>query len=138
LEGAPHRFQTANPRLAGILSHAGLALNFAIAGLENLRQRTLLQGAAKGSNLGELLALPENFEEFHRFALRRPEGAKFSENNRPRENRKRQKDQQDTPGHWARVRQKLPNFALVEILCEALVEKQKCSSQLTSSSTPED
>src|SRR5208282_2941784 len=138
LEGAPYRLQAANPRLARILSHGGLALDFAIAGKEDPRQRALLQSVAEGSNLRQLLALPEDFEEFRRLAPRGPESAKFSDDNRPRENRKRQKDQQDTPGHRTRIRQELPNFALVEILCETLVEHQKRSSQLTSYSRPGD
>ena len=124
--------------LPGSLGHGGLALNFAIAGLENLRQRALLQGAAESANLRQLLALPENLEEFQRFALRGPEDAKFAEDNRPGENGKSQKHQQDKPGHRTRVRQELPNFALVEILRKTLVENQKCSSQLTSLSRPGD
>src|ERR1017187_2353011 len=122
LQRAAYGFQALDARLGGPLGQGGLTLDFAIARLENFRQGTLLQGAAKCSNLRQLLALPEYLEEFQRFDFRRPKDSEFSADDRPRENGKYQQHQQDKPGHGPRVRQKLPNFTLIEILRKTLEE----------------
>ncbi len=49
----------------------------------------------------------------------------FRNDDRPGEDGKYQEHQQDEPGHRASVRQKLPNFALIEILGETLEEKRE-------------
>src|SRR5579875_2728446 len=112
LQGATHRFQTANPRLSGILAIGRLSLNLPISPHENSGQGASSQPLSRGANLRKLFALVKNPDELLGLSIGVFESAILFKNDGPGKNRKEEKNQQDDSCDDASGRKKLCDLTL--------------------------
>ena len=114
MQGSLDGIQAPDVQFPCVFTRHCLILNFSAAALENFGKGTGLQSPAEGADLGKLLALAKYLEEFLRLASSGLEAAIFVENDTPRQNRKRQEQQEDESRHKPSVCKQLPDFTLYE------------------------